>query len=85
MLDIEKLKVQENVQNLELLQEFVHYYVHKLIEIRKDAGFNQEFIAKWLNVDRRKIIALEGGQIDIVLLCRYAQKLDVDINFNIKK
>ncbi len=79
MSDLTKIEV----QNIVHLKEFVQKNVHQLIAIRKESGFSQDFIAQWLDVDRRKIIALESGNLDIELLCHYADKLDVDIYFNL--
>jgi DNA-binding XRE family transcriptional regulator len=81
MSEIKNNSVQETVQNLVGLNKLVQHYVQQLINIRKEAGFSQQFIADWLNVDRRKIISLENGAIDIELLCIYAEKLDIQINF----
>ncbi len=78
MNDLTKVEV----RNIVHLKEFVQKNVQQLVDIRKEAGFSQEFIAEWLGVDRRKIMALESGSLDIELICLYADKLDVDIYFN---
>lgn len=39
----------------------------------------QDGMADWLKVDRRKIMALENGEINISLLLRYADKLSIDV------
>ena len=55
--------------------------VHELVQIRKAIPMTQAEVATWLKVDRRKIIDLEDGNINISLLLTYADKLSVDINF----
>ena len=76
----------ENVPNNVL--QFKKVYkeiVHELIKIRNQAGFTQQFLAEWLEVDRRKIIAFENlKKVDLELLLICADKLSVDINFNFK-
>ena len=64
-------------------EDFVQMYkkcVHELIEQRHDADFTQQFMADWLEVDRRKIISFEQcEQVDIEFLFRYAEKF-ADVN-----
>ncbi len=57
--------------------------VQNLVQARKQAGFTQQFIAEWLEVDRRKIIALENGtNFDLLLLNNYADKLSMELKLN---
>ena len=63
--------------------QFIEQYkkiVQELVQIRKSINETQESMADWLGVDRRKIIALENGEINISLLLMYADKLSIDIN-----
>lgn len=73
----------ENVHNN--VQDFKKVYkeiVKELIEIRTLAKFSQQFMAEWLKVDRRKIIAFENlKKVDLETMLTYADKLSVDINF----
>ena len=56
--------------------------VHKLVQARKDSNTNQEQMADWLKVDRRKIMQFEGlNKVNLELLLLYGDKLSVDINF----
>jgi DNA-binding XRE family transcriptional regulator len=57
--------------------------VQELVLIRNQANITQQFMAEWLNVDRRKIIAFENlKKIELEILLSYADKLSVDIKFN---
>lgn len=59
--------------------------VKELIVIRNQAGFTQQFLAEWLEVDRRKIIAFENlKKVDLETMLKYADKLSVDIKINFK-
>jgi DNA-binding XRE family transcriptional regulator len=68
--------------------ESLHIYtqinevVTKLIQIRKDAKFSQEFMADWLNVSRKKINEFENGSFDFNLMVNYADKLSVELKLN---
>jgi DNA-binding XRE family transcriptional regulator len=82
-------KVQEPVQEVQNnVQKFKKVYneiLKEIIERRKSAGFSQQFMAEWLNVDRRKIIELEKGKVSLGLLINYAERLDVDVKLNYDK
>lgn len=56
--------------------------VQQLVQIRKSIPMTQSEVADWLKVDRRKIIDIENGNINISLLLIYADKLSIDINLN---
>ncbi len=60
----------------------VNEIVTKLIHIRKDAKFSQEFMADWLKVSRKKINEFENGSFDFDLMVKYADKLSVELNLN---
>ena len=80
-----KNKVQESVQNN--VSDFKNMYNELLklvIEKRKEAKLSKEFIADWLHVDRRKIMNLEKGKIDVILLLEYADKLSIETELIIK-
>ena len=82
------INVQEICTKRFSYEEFVQKYnncVHELINQRHDAGFTQQFIADWLQIDRRKIISFEQCEnVDIEFMFRYAEKFaDVDIDIKI--
>lgn len=65
--------------------QFIEQYnkiVQKIVQIRKSIPMTQNEVADWLKVDRRKIIALENGEINISLLLDYADKLSIEIKMN---
>jgi len=67
--------------------QFIEQYkkiVHEIVHIRKSIPMTQAEVSDWLKVDRRKIIALENGEINISLLLDYAEKLSIEINLNYK-
>lgn len=72
----------EEVQNIVHFKEQYLKIVHELVQIRKSIPMTQAELAGWLKVDRRKIIDLENGNINISLLLTYADKLSVDVKFN---
>lgn len=52
--------------------------VTKLVEIRKnDMKVNQQFMAEMIGVSRKRINEFENGKIDIDLMVRYCDKLEV--------
>lgn len=54
--------------------------VQQCVQAREQAGVTQEFLAEWLDIDRRKIIALEKfKKIDLQTLLLYADKFSVDL------
>lgn len=71
--------MEEEVQNVVHFKKQCTEIVNNLIEIRKQIPMTQEGIADWLKVDRRKIMALENGEINISLLLKYADKLSIDV------
>lgn len=73
------IEVQNNVQRFRKVYIDV---LKEVIDIRKSIPMTQNEVADWLNVDRRKIIALESGEINISLLLEYADKLSIDIKLN---
>lgn len=78
--------VQESVQNNST--EFKKVYNEILTECisrRKQAGLSQDFMASWLNVDRRKIIEFEKGNGGVGLLLNYSDKLDIKVKLNYLK
>ena len=58
--------------------------VQKLVQIRKSIPMTQASMADWLGVDRRKIIDLENGKMNVSLMLCYAEKLSVDIKLKFK-
>jgi DNA-binding XRE family transcriptional regulator len=75
------LKIHNNINRKNELLEKAGFYniIEKVVFLRKQANFSQQFMAEWLNVDRRKIIELEYGNCTIELLLLYAEKLDYPI------
>jgi DNA-binding XRE family transcriptional regulator len=69
----------EEVPNIVQFKDQYSKIVQKLVQIRKEIPMTQAEIAVWLNVDRRKIIDLENGGINISLMLDYAHKLSVDV------
>lgn len=76
-----KNKVQSNVQDF---KNMYNELLNLVIENRKEAKLSQEFMADWLHVDRRKIMDLEKGKIDIMLLLECADKLSIETQLIIK-
>lgn len=76
----------ENVPNNVLQFKKVYKQIVKeLIVIRNQAELTQQFLAEWLEVDRRKIIAFENlKKVDLEIMLKYADKLSVDIEINFK-
>jgi DNA-binding XRE family transcriptional regulator len=70
-------EVQNNVQKFRKAYTDI---LKEIISIRKSIPMTQAEVADWLKVDRRKIIALENGEINISLLLDYAEKLSIEIN-----
>jgi DNA-binding XRE family transcriptional regulator len=60
----------------------INEVITKLIQIRKDAKFSQEFMADWLKVSRKKINEFENGSFDFDLMVNYADKLSVELKLN---
>jgi len=73
------IEVQNNVQRFRKVYIDI---LKEVIDIRKSIPMTQNEVADWLKVDRRKIIALENGEINISLLLEYADKLSIDIKLN---
>lgn len=76
----------ENVPNNVLQFKKVYKEIVKeLIVIRNQAGFTQRFLAEWLEVDKRKIIAFENlKKVDLEIMLKYADRLSVDIDIKFK-
>lgn len=72
----------QEVQNIVHFKTQYNAIVQELVQIRKSIPMTQAELADWLKVDRRKIIDLENGNINISLLLTYADKLSVDVKFN---
>jgi DNA-binding XRE family transcriptional regulator len=69
----------EEVQNIAHFRKVSQDLVQKLVQIRKSIPMTQASMAEWLGVDRRKIIDLENGKMNVSLMLCYAEKLSVDI------
>ena len=70
------------MDNIVHFKEQYSKIVQELVQIRKSIPMTQMELADWLKVDRRKIIDLENGSINISLLLQYADKLSIDIKLN---
>ena len=75
---------QEEVHNIAHYNTLKSLLIKKLAQHRKDAGFSQQQVADWLDVDRRKIMELENGKCDFELLLLYADKFSIDVFFSLK-
>jgi DNA-binding XRE family transcriptional regulator len=75
----------QNTNVTDKLQIYSDYneIVTKLIAIRKEANFSQQYIADWLGVSRKKINEFEQGKMDFELLIKYANKLSVELSLTI--
>lgn len=71
--------MEEEVPNVVHFKNQYKEIVRNLVQIRKEIPMTQEGMADWLKVDRRKIMAIEDGEINISLLLRYADKLSIDV------
>lgn len=70
------------VPNVVHFKQVYKEVVQNLVQIRTDAKLSQQFMAEWIEVDRRKIIAFENlKKVDLETMLTYADKLSVDINF----
>lgn len=69
-----------NVTKTTPLDKQCNEIVTKLIELRKQANFSQQFIAEWLGVSRKKLSEFENGKFDFKLMKLYADKLSLTIN-----
>ena len=71
--------MEEEVHNVVHFKKAYSEIVQNLVRTRKMIPMSQDGIADWLKVDRRKIMDLENGEINISLLLRYADKLSIDV------
>lgn len=78
-------KVQLLVQNSVQFKTKYKELIAECVARRKSAGFTQDFMAEWLEVDRRKIIQLEAGNGGAGLLLNYADRLDIETKFEFIK
>jgi len=70
------------VQNIvHFKQTFVRIVEH-IVQHRKQANLTQSQLAEILKIDRRKIIALEAGKIDLNTMLLASDILGININFN---
>ena len=70
------------VPNVVHFKQVYKEVVQNLVQIRNGAGFSQQFMSDWIEVDRRKIIAFENlKKIELEIMLKYADKLSVDIKF----
>lgn len=75
-----KTKISKSILKHPLLEKSGYFdIVCNLVQIRKSIPMTQEGMADWLKVDRRKIMALENGEINISLLLNYAHNLSIDV------
>lgn len=73
----------KNVPNIVQFKTKYKEIVQKLVQIRKQSGTNQQQMADWLNVDRRKIIAFENlKKIDLETLLNYSHKMSIEVKLN---
>jgi DNA-binding XRE family transcriptional regulator len=82
MSNNQHIKSEDVQNNVQMFRKSYIDILSKCIEIRKEAGFTQQFMSDWLNVDRRKIIELEKGIMQVGLLLNYADKLSINVKLN---
>lgn len=68
-----------NVTEMLPIYNQINQIVTKLIHIRKDAKFSQQFMADWLKVSRKKLNEFENGSFDFDLMVSYCDKLSIDL------
>lgn len=57
--------------------------VTELIQCRESAEVTQEFMAEWLNISRKRIIAFEKlKKIDLETLLKYTDKMSIDLKLS---
>ena len=78
-------EIVQNIEQSNNLSTFKCTYekvVKQLIENRNTSKSTQDMVAKWLNVDRRKIIDFENlTRFDVELMCRYSDIFGIDLYF----
>ncbi len=72
----------DKVQNVVQFEQVFNKIVQKIVLHRKDAKLTQEQLAKILQIDRRKIIALEAGMMDVDTMLKAADLLGIDVKLN---
>lgn len=75
----------KEVQNVVHFKHRAKQIVQIIVQHRKQANLTQSQLAEMLNIDRRKIIALEAGQFDLntMLLASDLLGITITINFEI--
>jgi len=60
--------------------------VQQVVQTRTEAGFTQQFLAEWINVDRRKIIEFEKAtEYNIPILLKLCNKLSIELELKFKQ
>lgn len=75
----------EQLTNLCTIKCTYNEIVNQLIENRNASKSTQDMVAKWIKVDRRKIIAFENlVTFDIELMCKYCDIYGIDLKLTFK-
>lgn len=74
-----------NRQNHDKFMKVYREIVSECVARRKAANLSQEYMAEWLNVDRRKIIEFERGLGGVGLLLNYADRFDLEVKLSFIK
>lgn len=72
----------KKAQNVVQFEQSFNEIVQKIVLHRKDAKLTQEQVAKILQIDRRKIIALEAGIMDVDTMLKAADLLGINTKLN---
>lgn len=77
-------QVQEPAQPTPLMDAYVQFFaqaVSQVKECRHLTSSTQDELAKAIGVDRRKIIAIENGEMDIETLIKICDYYDINFTF----
>lgn len=77
-----QIHTNNKVQNVVQFEQAFNQIVQKIVLHRKDAKLTQEQMAKILQTDRRKIIALEAGIMDVDTMLKAADLLGITTKLN---
>ena len=72
------------VQNLVQFNSVLSEIRTELIRLRNEAHLTQDDIAKRIGIDRRKVMELESGKIDVENLLKYCEVFDIEVTLTFK-
>jgi DNA-binding XRE family transcriptional regulator len=70
--------------NFAQLKKQIQKICTSIIEARKMSGQTQKEVAEWVGVSLRTYLEFEKGNCTIELLCKVADKFDIEIIINFK-